>query len=378
VDGDLYRRSSSGILLKCISREKGRDVIADVHGGECGSHASSRTLVGKAFRQGFYWPTALQDAVELVRRCEACQFHAKQIHQPAQALQTIPLSWPFAVWGLDILGPFPRAVGGYEYLYVAIDKFTKWTEAVPVAKITANTAIKFIRGIVCRFGVPNRIITDNGTQFTSAAFQDYCEEVGLKLCFASVAHPRSNGQAERANAEVLRGLKTRTFDRLGKCGRRWVDELPSALWSIRTTPSKATGETPFFLVFGAEAVLPSELAHGSPRVRAFEEAGQEQRRHDDVNLLEEFRCRAAVRAARYQQSLRRYHQRHVRPRGLEAGDLVLRRIQTREGKNKLSPMWEGPFVVTSVARPGSVRLATKEGVPVLNAWNIEHLRKFYP
>ena len=93
-------------------------------------------LVGKAFRHGFYWPTALKDDVELVRRCNACQFHAKQIHTPAQAPQMIPPSWPFAVWGVDILGPFPRAVGGYRFLYVAIDKFTKWPEVTPVVNIT--------------------------------------------------------------------------------------------------------------------------------------------------------------------------------------------------------------------------------------------------
>jgi hypothetical protein len=97
----------------------------------------------------------------MVKRCEACQFHAKQIHQPVQELQTIPLTWPFAVWGLDILGPFPRAKGGYRYLYVAIDKFTKWVEVEPVCTIPARSAVKFIHGLVCRFGVPNRIITDN-------------------------------------------------------------------------------------------------------------------------------------------------------------------------------------------------------------------------
>src|SRR5438105_14331757 len=105
VDGHLYHRGANGTLQKCITREEGSKLLSNIHEGECGSHSSSRTLVGKAFRQGFYWPTALMDASELVRHCEACRFHAKQIHQPAQALQTIPLSWPFTVWGLDILGP---------------------------------------------------------------------------------------------------------------------------------------------------------------------------------------------------------------------------------------------------------------------------------
>ena len=124
------------------------------------------------------------------------------------------MSWPFAVWGLDIVGKLPRAIGGYEYLFVAIDKFTKWTEVEPVRSITTHVAIKFIKGLVCRFGVPNRIITENSTQFTSNAFLDYCEEIGTKVCFASVTHPRSNGQVERANAEVLRGLESTTFENL--------------------------------------------------------------------------------------------------------------------------------------------------------------------
>lgn len=86
----------------------------------------------------------------------------------------IPPSWPFAVWGVDILGPFPRNVGGYWYLFVAIDKFTKWPEATPMVSITQGAAVAFLELIVCRFGVPSRIITDNGTQFTSRVFQEYC------------------------------------------------------------------------------------------------------------------------------------------------------------------------------------------------------------
>src|SRR5215216_4537509 len=106
----------------------------------------------------------------------------------------------------------------------------------------------------------------------------YVHALESKISFASVSHPRSNGQAERANAEVLRGLKTRTFDTLQKHGKRWIDELPAVLWSIRTTPNRATGQTPFSLMYGAEAVLPTELTYGSPRVLAYDELEQEQLR----------------------------------------------------------------------------------------------------
>jgi hypothetical protein len=163
VEGDLYRRGANGILMWCITQEEGHELLAEIHGGECRSHSSSRTLVGKAFWHGFYWPTALQDAAKLVKSCKACQFHAKQMHTPAQALQMIPPSWPFAVWGVDIVGSFPRAVDGYCFLFVAIDKFTKWPEATPVVSITQGAPVAFLKSIIYRFGVLSRIITDNGT-----------------------------------------------------------------------------------------------------------------------------------------------------------------------------------------------------------------------
>ena len=101
-------------------------------------------------------------------------------------------------------------------------------------------------------------------------------------------------------------------------------------------------------------------------------------RETDLLLLEEGCRQAALRAARYQQALRRYHSHNIRPRTLEVGDLILRRILSREGLHKLSPMWEGPFRVTHISRPGVAWLEMEEGVPVQNTWNIQHLRKFYP
>ena len=98
----------------------------------------------------------------------------------------------------------------------------------------------------------------------------------------------------------------------------------------------------------------------------------------DLVLGEERRREAALRAARYQQALRWYHCRNIRSRTLEVGDLVLRRVLSREGLHKISPMWEGPFRVAHVSRLGAARLETQDGIPVQNAWNIQHLRKFYP
>jgi transposase InsO family protein len=179
----------------------------------------------------------------------------------------IPPSWSFTVWGLDILGLFPRAIRGFQYLYVSIDKFTKWPEATHVVKINKQYAVKFIKSIVYRFGVPNRFITDNGSQFTSRVFQEYCKDLSVQICYASIAHLESNGQVKRANTEILRGPKICTYDCLKKHGAKWIDELLCALWANRTSSSQATGETSFFWVYGPKLLSPQKSPWSPPVFR---------------------------------------------------------------------------------------------------------------
>jgi ribonuclease HI len=178
---ELYHRSPSGVLQRCISIAEGQELLREIHSGACGHHAAPRALVGNAFRQGFYWPTAVADATRIVRTCEGCQFYARQTHLPAQALQTIPITWPFAVWGLDLVGPLQKAPRGYTHLLVAIDKFSKWIEVRPLNSIRSKQAVAFFTNIIDRFGVPNSIITDNGTQFTSRKFLDFYEDHHIRV-----------------------------------------------------------------------------------------------------------------------------------------------------------------------------------------------------
>jgi transposase InsO family protein len=243
---------------------QGRELLRDIHAGLCGHHAVPRTLVGNAFRQGFYWPTAIVDASEIVRTCEGCQFYARKTNLLAHALQTIPITWPFAVWGLDIVGPLRKALGGYTHMLVAIDKFSKWVEVRPITNLRAEQAVTFFIDIVYWFGVPNSIITDNGSQFTFTGrkFLKFCDKYHIHVDWAAVAHPQTNGQVERVNDMILQCLKPRIFDRLNKSGQKWLQELLAVVWSLRTTPSRAMGFTLFFLVYGAEAILPTDLEYG--------------------------------------------------------------------------------------------------------------------
>jgi hypothetical protein len=154
--------------------------------------------------------------------------------------------------------------------------------------------------------------------------------------------------------------------------------LPSVVWSLRTTPSRATGFSPFFLVYGAEAILPIDLEYGSPRTRAYDDQSNQTSREDSLDQLEEARDMALLHSARYQQSLRRYHARGVRPRDLQVGDLVLRLRQDARGRHKLTPPWEGSFIIAKILKPGTYKLANDQGEVYNNAWNIRHLRRFYP
>jgi hypothetical protein len=200
---ELYHRSPSGILQRCISIAEGQELLQEIHSGACGHHAAPRALVGNAFRQGFYWPTAVADATRIVRTCQGCQFYARKTHLPAQALQTIPITWPFTVWGLDLVGPLQKAPRGFTHLLVAIDKFSKWIEVRPLNNIRSEEAVVFLTNIIHRFGVLNSIITDNGTQFTGRKFLDFCEDHHIRVDWAAVAHPMTNGQVERANDMIL-------------------------------------------------------------------------------------------------------------------------------------------------------------------------------
>jgi hypothetical protein len=188
----------------------------------------------------------------------------------------------------------------------------------------------------------------------------------------------TNGQVERANSMILQGLKPRIYNDHNRFGRRWMKELPLVVWSLRTTPSRATGFTPFFLVYGAEAILPIDLEYDSPRTRAYDDQSNQTNREDSLDQLEEARDMALLHSARYQQSLRRYHARGVRSRDLRVGDLVLRLRQDARGRHKLTPPWEGPFIIAKILKPGTYKLANSQGEVYSNAWNIRQLRRFYP
>ncbi|XP_004298276.1 PREDICTED: protein NYNRIN-like [Fragaria vesca subsp. vesca] len=190
MNGKLYCRGYNFPNLKCVTEEEGEVIMGEIHEGVCGNHSGSRSLAHKALRTGFFWPNMGVMTDRMSERCRKCHLHANGIHSPSIALSVLLSPWPFAQWGLDLIGILPTAPGQFKYVIVVVDYFTKWVEAKPLGKITTECVKNFLmKNIYCRFGVPETIVTDNGTQFKNNHLIEFTKDMGTKMAFASVAHP---------------------------------------------------------------------------------------------------------------------------------------------------------------------------------------------
>jgi hypothetical protein len=373
IEWELYKHVVCSPLLKCLSRTEGQELMKQIHAGLCGAHIGSRPLLGKVFRQGFYWPKAASDAIDLVQKCENCQKCARDQKQSSSLTQLIQPTWPLQRWGLDLLGPLPPAQGNLKYVVVAVEYFSKWIEAKPLATITSATVQKFFwQNIVCRFGVPKAITIDNGTQFDVETFKTFCTQIGTKIHFTSVRHPELNGLVERANGIIIIGIMKSIFNQpRGK----WPDELIKVVWNHNTVVSRSTRFTPFKLLFGEEAITPEEARTSSIRILAStEDEGDCQITKDTI---EGTRLQAIEHINKYQAETIKWCDRKVRLKNINACHLVLRRVANPDTVGKLQLKWEGPFLVVSSSRSGSYRLKDMDDNDILRSWNADELRRYY-
>jgi hypothetical protein len=260
---------------------------------------------------------------------------------------------------------------------VATDYFTKWVEAEPLTHITDVDSKKFIwKNIITRFGIPRVLVSDNGTQFDSGLLKAFCEQYGIRNHFSMPTYPQGNGQAESSNKTLLDGIKKC----LEKAKGRWVEELPSILWTYRTTTRSSTGETPFSLTYRVEAVIPLKIGLPTIRMEYYDLVTNETSLVTDLDLAEERRDSALIHLAAYQNGFRRMYEKRVNSRELAVGDLVLKKVigSRRDAINgKLGPNWEGPYKITSVVGTGAFRLEGPNNTPVKRLWNICNLKKYY-
>ncbi|XP_012836532.1 PREDICTED: uncharacterized protein LOC105957150 [Erythranthe guttata] len=355
----LHKRGYTRPHLRCLSLEEGSYVLREVHQGCSGDHAGGRALVSRVLRAGYFWPTSRKDAGQFVKRCDKCQRHGPLIHTPGEDMTIITSPYPFAQWGIDIVGPMPLAKGQRKFLIVAVDYFSKWVEAVAVARITDTEVMKFIwQNICCRYGLPRDLISDNGTQFNSAKIRGWCAGLGIKQRFAAVAHPQANGQVEVINRVLLEGIKKRLEGAKGN----WVEELHAVLWGYRTSLKEATGESPFSLVYGSEAVIPVEVGMPSSRIMNFHETANSMRLREELDLVME-----KQQSARGRMELSKAKIKAAYDKKADALKTV----------GKLMEKWEGPYKVVAVLVGGAYMLEDMNGLRIARAWNVCHLKRYY-
>ena len=158
--------------------------------GVCGNHAGGQSLAHKALLQGYYWPTMKADVTLYAKKCDRCQRYSNLMKAPPTELTAIFCPWPFAKWGFDVIGPLPVGPGGVKFAIVAVDYFTKWVEAIALARITEQNVVKFLREhIIYRFGIPQSLVSDNALQFRGQIIMDLCEEFGISKDFSTTRHP---------------------------------------------------------------------------------------------------------------------------------------------------------------------------------------------
>ncbi|GJX33472.1 reverse transcriptase domain-containing protein [Tanacetum coccineum] len=238
-NGTLYKKSFLGPWLRCVGTLQANYVLREIHEGSCSMHAGTRSVVAKALRIGYYWPTMHKD-------------------------------------GIDIARPFLKGPGKVKFLMVAIDYFTKWIEAKPVATITGNQIKKFMwDNIVCRFRLPGEIIADNGK--------------------------------ERANRNLGEGIKARLDAR----SKNWMEELPHVLWAHRTMIKSSNGDTPFSLTYEMEAVIPAEIGMPTLRIAEVDLVQNNEALEINLDLLEERREEAAIREAKSKAKMEKYYNSKV-------------------------------------------------------------------
>ncbi|KAL2249888.1 UNVERIFIED_CONTAM: hypothetical protein Sindi_2462500 [Sesamum indicum] len=337
IGSDLYKRSAEGLLLNCLNQEQANYVLREIHEGSCGNHSGARSLAQKVARQGYFLPTMMKDAKELVEKCASCQKFASQIHTPATTMKPVQIVCPFDQWGIDILRPFPPAEAQKKFIIVGVEYLSKWVEAEVVAKISEKETINFIwKNIICRFGVPMILILDNSTQFQGKEITSWLKELKIQQNFTSVAHPQANGQTEVTDRTILQHLKARI-----KSKGSWDEELPGVLWAYRTTPRSSTGESPFCLVYGSEAVT---------RIANYDPEANDQARAFDLTMVEEKRDAAYAKILHHEGLMMRHYNKRLRPREFQVGDLVLKKVGISKHVGKLDPGWEGPCKVVKIRR----------------------------
>ncbi len=327
------------IVLPKSYREK-----VKVLGHDRNGHLSA-DKVAKMVSRYFIWPGMAREIIEYCRSCTVCQVKSKYKPRRAPAVERPILAEPFESVAIDLVGPLPKGKGGNRYILTYVCLATRWPEAVPLRSITAKSVMDGLWSIFSRTSIPEKILTDQGSQFMGRVMGQLCKQLGIEKVRTSPYHPETNGAVERLHG-TMKGIFGKSIDD----GLDWVGQLCFVLFVLRQMPHADSGYSPFDMVYGFRVRTPLDaLYHGLYEVEA-ERLNVCEWVTKMAERLENIRDSAALRMAKGKESRLQYLNKGTKLREFKEGDLVLYRVPGMTCK--LSDSWQGPYKV--VKRVGHV------------------------
>jgi transposase InsO family protein len=329
--------------------------------------------VTEALRSRAWIPYASELVEEIVRSCDQCQFTKRGL-TVSQPLHPLPRVNAADVWAFDFVGPLPKTKKGRQYLLTAMDLGTDYPLAEPLASRSAESVINLNRHIVSTFGKPRAILTDNGEEFRSYAYENFLQRLGIEHLHTSPYHPQTNGRLEKFNDTLVQMLARLSAP---DTQDQWDEYLPDALLAHRSHTNPSTKHSPAFMMFGHEARLPHDAVFNLLRVPP-SDAEIEQLQHkrlEHVQNLEKFREESNAKALARLEAEAESRDESYKERALGIGDLVLR---VNERQSKIHPRWDGPFIIHDVSDKNTYQLRTRNGYILRHLYNGSRLQRYYP
>ena len=297
-----------------------------------------QTKMVEIIKPYFYWPNMTRDCLGHVRACDICQKTDKTQPRHNSMQQRELATIPFENVSIDLVGPFPTAVGGFRFLLTCIDNATRWPEAIPIRTTTAKTIIAHLTNIFTRCGFPSRLTSDNGTQFTGKTFQDWLRHHGIRHVRSTPYHPQGNGVVERLHRTLNNMITKRTESK-----SNWATITLMALYFIRCTPSATTGISPFLAMHGWEPTTPLQILYKTWVQKDLGDIDLTEWVQTNAERIEMARDKALLTKINVADKRKQCWDKTVRDRVFEVGEEVLVR---KPGLNmKLTESWDRPFVV---------------------------------
>jgi hypothetical protein len=382
VNGVLFGKFFDEILMRCLARDEIDKVLSKLHAGEASGHFGGDTTVHKVLRSGYYWPTLFKYAYTLCRKCAICQKASGRVQKTTFPLQPVLVDFPFQQWGLDIIGPInPTSSQKHKDIITTTDYFIRWSEAVPLKVVNTSQVISFLNSnIITRFNIPECLVFDNASYFSSLDMSAFALEKGIKLKYSASYYPLGNGLEESTNKNLIKIIKRTVFEN----HKNWHNALFNALWADRVTSKIAVGNSPLFLVYGREAILPPHVL--LPSLQLSQKVQEEdypllESRINALLKLEEVRTQAKQKLDQHQHIVKSWFDlSSASDKNFEVGDLVLKWYKPHEGKGehtKFQNLWLGPFLIVEKLGPSSFHLQNLEGQPGTFPVNGQALKKYF-